>query len=208
MEEAMSQQFNIPVRSQNISAEGVNTPIAHHLTTVYNGYGSVLFDGYKLSMETAAPQSADVTHAALVASDVLYPRDNYSLQYDARTVRQLRAVNPNPWEVAWFVPEYIDVDHAVVFLVKPNGWQLSMWDPTFPGGERFLSTGDHHMAVDLKVRVSFQKSGNQLRVWVAALNLDVSAIIPPYGDGMQRGVVQSALYCEDSSIECTRWVSK
>jgi len=43
--------------------------------------------------------------------------------------------------VAWVVFRYIDDDHFYHLALKPSGWELGKTDPSYPGGQRFLTTG-------------------------------------------------------------------
>jgi hypothetical protein len=206
----VSRQILIPMPPVDLTAEQ-HTQIDPGFHTVYHGYGSVSFDGRTLNMRSAAPSSPDVTHATLVVADRVRPPDSNRVSFKARTVRQLRTGSPpNPWECAWFLPEFVDTDHAVAFLLKPNGWQLSLWDPTYPGGERFLATGEWagvQPRLDVHRQVHFTRTGARLTVHVPDLGILFTDTIPPYGDGTVPDAVQSAVYLEDAHVEVVGWAT-
>jgi hypothetical protein len=84
----------------------------------------------------------DATHAALLVS-----RESYSgrtaFAGRVRTVKQLRTGSlPNPWECAWLVWNYQDDQHFYYVALKPAGWEIGKRDPAYPGGQRFLASGE------------------------------------------------------------------
>jgi Domain of Unknown Function (DUF1080) len=110
----------------------------------FDGYGEVGVEraGSKvLSLKPKASTSAGETHAALVTTRKTF--SNFSLEARAKTVKQLRTNNPNPWESAWVLWNYTDNTHFYYLALKPNGWELGKADPAYPGAQRFLATGSN-----------------------------------------------------------------
>jgi hypothetical protein len=84
----------------------------------------------------------DATHSALLVT-----RESYSGRISfagrVRTVMQLRIGSlPNPWECAWLVWNYQDDQHFYYVALKPTGWEIGKRDPAYPGGQRFLASGE------------------------------------------------------------------
>jgi hypothetical protein len=95
-----------------------------------------------LVLSPAVADSPDVTHAAL-----LITRESYSGRVAfagrVRTAKQLRTGSrPNPWECAWLVWSYQDEEHFYYVALKPAGWEIGKRDPAYPGGQRFLASGE------------------------------------------------------------------
>ncbi|MEU7055672.1 calcium-binding protein [Streptomyces sp. NPDC046197] len=107
--------------------------------SVFNGHGTNVGDDDSLSLSPRAAEDPGTTHAGLVVSTAFYTDVRYEARM--RTVRQLRAPKPNPWEVPWLVWAYTDPEHFYYITLKPNGWELGKRDPAYPGGQRFLATG-------------------------------------------------------------------
>jgi len=108
----------------------------------FNGLGTVSVAVEFSNVLSLLPQTATAateTHAGLVVSTANVEDGVFSV--DMRTVRQLRAVAPNPHEVGWVVVRYTDDAHFYYLILKPNGWELGKRDPAYPGGQRFLTTG-------------------------------------------------------------------
>jgi hypothetical protein len=111
---------------------------------VYNGYGSagVIVDAstayqnvFHAKPATAtgssvvnSDQTTSGTHAALIISTAKF--HNYKLSLDMRTDKQLRQSNPNTWEVAWVMFNYVDEWHHYYFTLKTNGYELGKKDNT------------------------------------------------------------------------------
>ena len=97
-------------------------------------------------MITIAPKastSPNETHAALVVSGDTF-HDNVTFDGEALIDKQLRTGSAaNPWETAWLVWHYADNDHFYYFALKTNGWELGKRDPNYPGGQRFLASGEN-----------------------------------------------------------------
>jgi hypothetical protein len=119
-------------------------PAGHGWRVVYNGYGSVLVGTGRradVTLHPASPAGARNSHAALVLSR----RDwrDMTVAMRVRTTRQLRRLQPNPWEVGWLIWHYRDGQHFYYLALKPNGWELGKEDPAYPGNQRYLATGSN-----------------------------------------------------------------
>lgn len=111
-------------------------------TTRFDGYGKVAVQraGSKvLMLRPEASESPGETHAALVTSERSF--SGMKLSVRAKTVKQLRATSPNPWESAWVIWNYKDNTHFYYLALKPNGWEVGKADPNYEGAQRFLATG-------------------------------------------------------------------
>ena len=102
-----------------------------------------------LQMQPLAPSQPNETHAALAVSNQAFGGTGtpYRFAGRMRTLRQLRAVNPNAWEVAWLFWNFGDNDHLYYFVLKPNGWEIGKRDPRYvvPGvndGQKIMATGE------------------------------------------------------------------
>jgi hypothetical protein len=89
-----------------------------------------------------AADKADTTHAALLLSRQTFAAP-FVFSGRVATVRQLRVGSPpNTWECAWLVFDYQDQKHFYYVAIKANGWELGKRDPAYPGGQRFLASGE------------------------------------------------------------------
>ncbi len=117
---------------------------------VFAGYGSVTSSPVgqaKLVLQPRSASSPDTTHAALVVSKSTFASSKLTVTGRMRTDSQLRTGSaPNPWETGWLVWDYTDNDHFSYAIAKTNGWELGKRDPSYPGGQRFLATGDNASA--------------------------------------------------------------
>lgn len=105
--------------------------------------------GRMLQMQPMTPVTEDETHSALAVSNAGFGAGGtpYRFAGRMRTVRQLRAVKPNAWEVAWLFWNFLDKDHLYYFVLKPNGWEIGKRDPRYvvPGlndGQKIMATGE------------------------------------------------------------------
>ncbi len=165
----------------------------------YHGYGCVgperLNGRTTLYMSPTEALVGNVTHAPLAVG----PSHSERLTLTARfeTLHHTRANDaPNPWEVAWLVWHLQDDEHFYYFIPKPNGWELGKRDPAYPGGQRFLATGNERLfPIGQIYDVTVQQRGTLMTVFV-----DGEQIVQfrdrerPYRSG------RVALYSEDAAI--------
>ena len=113
-------------------------------TTEYAGFGCVDFTAdseHWLRLRPMAATTADETHAVMVVGAKTAGDIKFSGK--TKTLAQLRQnTAPNAWETSWIVWNYTDNDHFYYFIPKENGWELGKRDPAYPGGQRFLATGN------------------------------------------------------------------
>ncbi|WP_223184799.1 family 16 glycoside hydrolase [Streptomyces sp. CBMA152] len=165
-----------------------------HWQSVFNGHG--VNSGDDKGLQLAPEQATDpgTTHAGLVVSLASYGDVRYEARM--RTVKQLRTPAPNSWEVAWLVWGYTDPEHFYYITLKPNGWELGKRDPAYPGGQRFLATGQQPFPVGKWYSVEVAQHGARLQVAVNTAGLaDFTDIERPY----LRGAVGA--YTEDARVE-------
>lgn len=131
---------------------------------VFDGEGSTTFREGAISLSPRAATRPDETHAGLVVSMRHYQSIDYAVSM--RTTRQLRKPEPQPWEAGWVVWQYEGNDRFYYFSVKRNGWELGKVDPAYPGGQRFLATGDEPLGFQGERRVRVRQIDNVMSVWV------------------------------------------
>jgi hypothetical protein len=168
-------------------------------TLRYTGYGCVALEpmgpGTALFMAPTEALAADDTHAPLAVGPL--HADRVTMRTRVETVRQVRVGgDANPWEVAWVVWQYQDDDHFYYFIPKPNGWELGKRDPAYPGGQRFLATGeDQRFPVGQVYDVLIEQVGPALTVSVdGRVLVRFTDTERPYLQG------RFALYAEDAAI--------
>ncbi|MDN3357713.1 family 16 glycoside hydrolase [Actinomadura sp. DC4] len=161
---------------------------------VFDGQGETGSRNGSILLRPRAPGSARETHAGLVVSRDFYHDVNYRVRM--RTTGRLRRPAPNTWEVAWAVWSYTDQQHFYYLTLKPNGWELGKRDPAYPGGQRFLGTGQPVFPPGRWYTVSVDQRGATLSVRVNGRPLTVQT------DG-ERPYAAGAVgfYTEDAEAE-------
>lgn len=160
---------------------------------MFTGGGRVAA-GDRLVLAPAQARSASETHATLAVSR--HGFGDLRLRAVVRTVRQLRAGRPNPWEVAWVLWSYTSPRSFYYVALKPNGWEVGKEDPAYPGNQRFLATGERGFPVGAEHRVDLEQSGARLRVAAGGeLLVDLVDDERPLPGGA------IGLYCEDAEVE-------
>ncbi len=143
-----------------------------------------------------AADSAEKTHAALLITRKAYS-EPISFGGRVQTVKQLRIGSlPNPWECAWLVWNYSDDDHFYYLAIKPTGWELGKRDPAYPGGQRFLATGDDEFPVGTWHDFLIVQDGNIITVRLN--DVDMASFTDterPYTRG------NIGLYTEDAEVQ-------
>ena len=135
-------------------------------TTRFDGFGRVAVEraGSKvLMLRPQVSEEAGETHAALVTSKRTF--SSMQLTARAKTVKQLRTSDPNPWESAWVIWNYTDNTHFYYLALKPNGWEVGKADPRYEGAQRFLATGsDMKFPIGTWASVDIRQVGNTMEV--------------------------------------------
>jgi hypothetical protein len=142
-----------------------------------------------------AAEHADATHAALLITTQSYS-GHITFEGRVQTVRQIRiGSEPNPWECAWLVWNYTDNEHFYYIALKPNGWELGKRDPAYPGGQRFLASGEDPFPIG--AWHSFAISQDNARIVIRLNGVEVGSFTDaerPYPEG------RLGLYSEDAEI--------
>ncbi|MFJ1747144.1 family 16 glycoside hydrolase [Streptomyces sp. NPDC088116] len=162
--------------------------------SVFHGYGGNTGGADELTLTPRAARERSRTHACLVVSTARYERLDYRARM--RTVEQLRAGDPNPWEVAWLVWAYTDPEHFYYLALKPNGWELGKRDPEYRGGQRFLATGTPPFPIGDWSDVRVRQRGAGMTVEVDGRTVaDFTDRERPYTEG------SVGAYTEDARVE-------
>lgn len=180
---------------------------------VFAGYGAVSKPAARphvLRLSPARAQSPDQTHAALVVSRKSFA--NRCLDVTTRVLvrEQLRTGSAaNPWETAWLVWDYLDNDHFSYLAIKTNGWELGKRDPAYPGGQRFLATGEapataagEWRTARIKRTASADGSQSTIRAFVGGVNVSSFRDTErPYVSG------KLGMYVEDATADFDKVVA-
>jgi len=167
---------------------------------VFAGYGTVQATDRRMNLRPAIADDPESTHAALVVS-----ADNVSkVSSRVRLNEQLRTTSPtNPWEAGWLIAGYTDPEHFYYVACKTNGWELGKRDPAYPGGQRFLATGDEPCTrVSQTTRVLLVHKGARLTV---KINKDV--VVSMIDDERAYRSGRAGLYTEDADVTFARIVT-
>ena len=181
---------------------------------VFAGYGAVSKPAMRphvLRLSPARAQSAGETHAALVVSRKSFA--NRCLDVKTRVIvrEQLRVGSaPNPWETAWLIWDYLDNDHFSYLAIKTNGWELGKRDPVYPGGQRFLATGEapataagQWRSARIKRTASADGLRSTIRAFVGGINVATFRDTErPYVSG------KLGMYVEDATADFDKIVAK
>jgi hypothetical protein len=172
----------------------------------YHGYGCVAVEASAgsdaastLFMTPTEAMRAEETHAPLVLGPM--HGDQFLLRTSLETVQHTRRADaPNPWEVGWVVWQYQDDAHFYYFIPKPNGWELGKRDPAYPGGQRFLATGNRQVFPIGQVHhVTVRQIGSIMTVTVNG-----EPIVQFRDDERPYRSGRFALYAEDAAIRVHR----
>lgn len=140
-------------------------------------------------------ENADATHAALLITKQSYS-GRISFEGRVQTVKQTRIGSlPNPWECAWLVWSYTDDEHFYYVAIKPTGWELGKRDPAYPGGQRFLASGEDGFPIGAWHR--FKITQDNARIVIRLNGVEVGSFTDterPYLDG------KLGLYSEDAEV--------
>ena len=119
------------------------------------------------------------------------------LRLRMRSVEQLRAAEPNPWEVAWLLWHYQSNQQFYYLALKPNGWELGKADPAYPGAQRFLATGNFpQYPLGYWNRLRVKQIGATIQIWADDELLTIfTDEEQPYLEG------SIGLYSEDATVQ-------
>jgi hypothetical protein len=142
-----------------------------------------------------AAEDSDATHAAMLITSEIY-HGHISFGGRVPTVKHIRiGSQPNPWECAWLVWNYTDDEHFYYIAIKPTGWELGKRDPAYPGGQRFLASGEGEFPIG--VWHSFMITQENDRIAIRLNDVDVASYTDterPYLQG------KLGLYSEDAEV--------
>jgi hypothetical protein len=167
----------------------------------YAGYGcvSVVPSADYVQVSPEASTAASQTHAALVLGPSFMNPVTFSVTLN--TVAQLRTGSaPNPWEVGWVLWDYTTDNNFYAFTPQPNGWELTKEDPSYPGSQRYLATGNTPtFPVGGTYTVTVTQTGtNTMSVSVnGKVITSFTDTQTPYASG------KIGLYSEDSTVRYT-----
>ena len=168
-------------------------------TVRFDGYGCVTVTDTRgqgtLAMGPKAAEKHWQTHAPLVLGPSY--GDHLLMHARVETTQQLRDGQPNPWEVAWVIWQYEDDSRFYYFIPKPNGWELGKRDPAYPGGQRFLASGNRERFPIGKVYdVTIVQDEDRLAVFVDGREIvRTRDAEKPYRQG------RIGIYAEDAAIK-------
>ncbi len=186
----MKRRFNqtAPVVNSNIIQPG-------NWSTLYNGYGSVTWDGSGVRFLPKASTSPSETHAVMILSKVAVK--DFVVKIKAKTIKQLRTGSlPNAWECFWFVFNYVpSVDGyktANYIVLKPNGIEIGTMDSSV--GQKFLYTGSiPKLVIGQFNEYAIVKSGKTLSIVI-----DGTVVVQKTFDGLYDQAGVFGLYSEDA----------
>lgn len=166
-------------------------------TVEFTGYGEASGDDQEVVLEPRSAASDDITHGGLVRTTETY--QDAAFEITVRTEAQVRAGDPNVWEVGWVLWNYRDNDHFYAVALKPNGWEISKQDPAYPGKQRFVATGtERTFPVGTDYRVRVEQDWPRMTVSVDGQELaTVTDDERPYRGGA------IGLYTEDARVRFT-----
>ncbi len=170
-------------------------------SVVFAGYGTVTATSRAVNLRPAVAEDAATTHAALVVRDAPGTADRIRSRVTLN--EQLRVgSSANPWETGWLLLRYTDPEHFYYLACKTNGWELGKRDPAYPGGQRFLATGEEPCAaVGDAANLLLAAKGNRLTVKVDGERVaQFTDTQRPYRSG------QGGLYSEDADVTFDRLI--
>jgi hypothetical protein len=174
------------------SALGAGAPRALQVGDWQTWWGQVTRKNGAFTLESRAPVSPDETHSALVTSTSSWGDQTFS--FVTTTLEQLRIGSPpNPWEVAWVMFRFRDLENYYYFILKPNGYELGKKQGS--DEQIFLATGTWpQLALGKRTRIQIQAQGARIRVFVGGTKIiDFTDPSP-----LDSGVV--GLYEEDARV--------
>jgi hypothetical protein len=174
----------------------------------FDGYGSIeVFRHAGTNCLALRPQPSartNETHAALMTSARSYA-DFDATFHDVVTIEQLRTSgDPSPWERAWLIWHLVSLRQFYYFILKSNGWELGKVDPAYPGGQRFLVTGETpRFPVGQIHSVRIRQNGNAIMAYVDGALItsfldEGDASVPGSADAYTVG--RFGFYCEDAHV--------
>lgn len=174
------------------AAVGAVRPHALHDDAWRTWWGDVSVENGVYTLDSQVPTSPAETHSALITSAAGWGDQSFS--FGATTLKQLRRGSPpNPWEVAWAMFRFRDLENYYYFILKPNGYELGKKQGS--DAQIFLATGETPtLALGTRYQVLISAIGPRIRVFVNGTQI-VDFTDP---DPLASGSV--GLYEEDSRV--------
>lgn len=156
-------------------------------------WGQVSLKAGAWTLRSTAPTTPAETHSALVTSPPSAGDQVFS--YTATTLEQLRTGSaPNPWEVAWSMFRFRDLENYYWFILKPNGYELGKKQGS--DTQIFLATGTSpRLQLNQPNRVAIRAEGGRIRVTVDGIPVVDYTDANPLPSGGSVG-----LYEEDARV--------
>lgn len=187
-------------------AEGSNVSLDANSNAGGEWQAVSAFDGYgcnsnarrkgktSFHMRPEVAKKAEETHACLVLGPQV--AGGWEFSCNSYTQKQLRMNSePNPHEVGWLVWNYTDNEHFYYLIAKPNGWELGKRDPSYPGGQRFLATGEGNFPIHNSYELRASQTGATMDAWIDGQHLATFTDMErPYLGG------RIGFYCEDADV--------
>ena len=152
-----------------VSVLGAGAPWTFQADDWRTWWGQVKPKNGAVTLESRAPVSPDETYSALVTSTSSW--GDHSFSFTTTTLEQLRVGSPpNPWEVAWAMFRFRDLENYYYFILKPNGYELGKKQGS--DEQIFLVTGTWpRLAVGRRTRIQIQAQGARIRVFVGGAKI-------------------------------------
>ncbi|MDO8428836.1 MAG: DUF1080 domain-containing protein [Candidatus Diapherotrites archaeon] len=156
----------------------------------FTGYGNIWIDQEILNMKPQIALSPAENHAPLMTSNSSW--SNFILDFDQKTIQQLRQNSPpDPWEVAWIMFRYTDLENYYYFIFKTNGVQLAKKQGSL--NEIFLQTPNNpRVQIGQWNHIKVQAQGNHIQVWAD------NQLVIDYTDSDPLSAGKIGLYNEES----------
>ncbi len=95
--------------------------------------------------------------------------------------------------------DYLGPAHFTYLVLKPNGWEIGRRDPTKPGGQRFIATGDNPVTpIGATRTATVDRVGLRTTVTVDGTRLAVFYVRP------REAIGAVGMYSEDARVDWHR----
>jgi hypothetical protein len=146
------------------SATGAGRPRPLQAGDWRTWWGQATIKNGAYTLESQTPVWPGETHSALLTSTSSW--GDHAFSFTTTTLEQLRIGSPpNPWEVAWAMFRFRDLENYYYFILKPNGYELGKKQGS--DEQIFLVTGTSpQLALGKRNRIQIQAQGERIRVFV------------------------------------------
>lgn len=155
-------------------------------------WGQATIGKKAITLSSERPASLAATHSALITSRAHW--GDHVFSFSATTLEQLRLGDaPNPWEAAWVMFRFRDLENYYYFILKPNGIELGKKHGS--DAQIFLATADApRIVLGRADRVRIHVLGARIRI---AVN---GAQVIDYTDPSPLPAGAVGLYEEDAKV--------